>query len=182
MWQKLLWHNMQLKFHNFRVKEEILGDEDMLLYTSGDLTSFPKDSNNFQMVQELVNNAGPLPDNSAFNIQGFDENPMNQLLNKYPIDFGQLYKLESIKSDNSSQYVKYKLRDGKHSKVWECEICNYFSIVLPISNDQIAHVLGSKEFGHQYTLMRHLPTHTDERKFLCNTCGKGTKATFATLD
>lgn len=33
--------------------------------------------------------------------------------------------------------------------------------------------LGAKEFGHQYTLMRHLPTHTDERKFQCNTCGKG---------
>ncbi|KAG5869474.1 hypothetical protein JTB14_024769 [Gonioctena quinquepunctata] len=43
---------------------------------------------------------------------------------------------------------------GKHVKVWECGIC-------------------SKEFTHQYTLMRHLPTHTDERKFQCITCGKG---------
>lgn len=25
---------------------------------------------------------------------------------------------------------------------------------------------------HQYTLMRHLPTHTDERNFRCNQCGK----------
>nr|CAI5837246.1 unnamed protein product [Callosobruchus analis] len=32
--------------------------------------------------------------------------------------------------------------------------------------------LSSKEFTHQYTLLRHLPTHTDERKFQCNTCGK----------
>lgn len=30
-----------------------------------------------------------------------------------------------------------------------------------------------KKFGHQYVLMRHLPTHTDERKFRCLTCGKG---------
>ncbi|XP_045463331.1 zinc finger protein Aiolos-like isoform X3 [Harmonia axyridis] len=49
--------------------------------------------------------------------------------------------------------VKYKILDGKHVKIWSCGICG-------------------KEFGHQYTLMRHLPTHTDERKFQCNTCGK----------
>ncbi|KAF4525663.1 hypothetical protein B566_EDAN001264 [Ephemera danica] len=30
----------------------------------------------------------------------------------------------------------------------------------------------TKEFRHQYTLMRHLPTHTDERNFKCETCGK----------
>lgn len=33
-------------------------------------------------------------------------------------------------------------------------------------------LLGSKEFSHQYTLMRHLPTHTDERKYTCGVCGK----------
>jgi hypothetical protein len=32
--------------------------------------------------------------------------------------------------------------------------------------------LGTKEFRHQYTLMRHLPTHTDERNFKCEMCGK----------
>lgn len=32
--------------------------------------------------------------------------------------------------------------------------------------------IGSKEFRHQYTLMRHLPTHTDERNFKCEACGK----------
>ncbi|XP_021940264.1 zinc finger protein 813-like isoform X2 [Zootermopsis nevadensis] len=50
-------------------------------------------------------------------------------------------------------YVKYLKRDGKTLKIWECGIC-------------------SKEFRHQYTLMRHLPTHTDERNFKCETCGK----------
>ncbi|KAL3274984.1 hypothetical protein HHI36_019758 [Cryptolaemus montrouzieri] len=55
--------------------------------------------------------------------------------------------------ENNSHYVKYKMMDGKHVKIWSCGICG-------------------KEFGHQYTLMRHLPTHTDERKFQCNTCGK----------
>lgn len=34
------------------------------------------------------------------------------------------------------------------------------------------YALGSKEFRHQYTLMRHLPTHTDERNFKCDVCGK----------
>ncbi|GLH03961.1 Fez family zinc finger protein erm [Gryllus bimaculatus] len=51
-------------------------------------------------------------------------------------------------------YIKYIKRDGKTFKLWECGIC-------------------SKEFRHQYTLMRHLPTHTDERNFKCETCGKG---------
>ncbi|XP_058800319.1 uncharacterized protein LOC131669461 [Phymastichus coffea] len=50
-------------------------------------------------------------------------------------------------------YVKYLKRDGKTLKIWECGIC-------------------SKEFRHQYTLMRHLPTHTDERNFKCDVCGK----------
>ncbi|PNF39054.1 hypothetical protein B7P43_G04856 [Cryptotermes secundus] len=50
-------------------------------------------------------------------------------------------------------YVKYLKRDGKTLKMWECGIC-------------------AKEFRHQYTLMRHLPTHTDERNFKCETCGK----------
>ncbi|XP_064115583.1 zinc finger and SCAN domain-containing protein 12-like [Macrobrachium nipponense] len=50
-------------------------------------------------------------------------------------------------------FVKYMKRDGKTIKIWECGICG-------------------KEFMHQYTLMRHLPTHTDERNFRCNICGK----------
>ncbi|XP_034951530.1 uncharacterized protein [Chelonus insularis] len=50
-------------------------------------------------------------------------------------------------------FVKYLKRDGKTLKIWECGIC-------------------SKEFRHQYTLMRHLPTHTDERNFKCDVCGK----------
>lgn len=32
--------------------------------------------------------------------------------------------------------------------------------------------LGAKDFRHQYTLMRHLPTHTDERKYTCDVCNK----------
>ncbi|KAL1517339.1 hypothetical protein ABEB36_001114 [Hypothenemus hampei] len=48
---------------------------------------------------------------------------------------------------------KYKDLNGKSVRVFECGICG-------------------REFNHQYTLMRHLPTHTDERKFHCHICGK----------
>ncbi|XP_067015682.1 uncharacterized protein [Anabrus simplex] len=53
-----------------------------------------------------------------------------------------------------THYVKFLKKEGKTHKIWECGIC-------------------SKEFRHQYTLMRHLPTHTDERNYKCETCGKG---------
>ncbi|XP_064215898.1 zinc finger protein 57 homolog isoform X2 [Tribolium castaneum] len=81
------------------------------------------------------------------------------LNNRMPLDLSNLKdldglcKLEIIKNE-IPYLVKYKLQDGKHVKIWQCKTC-------------------FKEFGHQYTLMRHLPTHTDERKFQCNTCGKG---------
>nr|XP_008200277.1 PREDICTED: zinc finger protein 774 isoform X1 [Tribolium castaneum]XP_015833171.1 PREDICTED: zinc finger protein 774 isoform X1 [Tribolium castaneum]XP_015833172.1 PREDICTED: zinc finger protein 774 isoform X1 [Tribolium castaneum] len=80
------------------------------------------------------------------------------LNNRMPLDLSNLKdldglcKLEIIKNE-IPYLVKYKLQDGKHVKIWQCKTC-------------------FKEFGHQYTLMRHLPTHTDERKFQCNTCGK----------
>ncbi|XP_045778358.1 zinc finger protein 205-like isoform X2 [Maniola jurtina] len=59
------------------------------------------------------------------------------------------------KSDPRSRlhYVKYVKRHGRTVKLWDCGICG-------------------REFQHQYTLMRHLPTHTDERNFHCDTCTK----------
>ncbi|CAK1542603.1 unnamed protein product [Leptosia nina] len=50
-------------------------------------------------------------------------------------------------------FVKYIKRHGRAIKLWECGIC-------------------SREFQHQYTLMRHLPTHTDERNYHCSECSK----------
>ena len=44
-------------------------------------------------------------------------------------------------------------RDEDTTKCWECGICG-------------------KEFKHQYTLVRHLPVHTDERNFQCDQCEK----------
>ncbi|XP_072397790.1 uncharacterized protein [Diabrotica undecimpunctata] len=61
---------------------------------------------------------------------------------------------DPLHGNHISHFVRYKIQDGKHVKIWECGICQ-------------------KEFTHQYTLMRHVPTHTDERKFRCVTCGKG---------
>ncbi|KAL4713467.1 hypothetical protein ACJJTC_010452 [Scirpophaga incertulas] len=59
------------------------------------------------------------------------------------------------KSDPRSRlhFVKYVKRHGRTVKLWECGIC-------------------SREFQHQYTLVRHLPTHTDERNFHCEVCDK----------
>ncbi|XP_041969217.1 zinc finger protein 70-like, partial [Aricia agestis] len=64
-------------------------------------------------------------------------------------------KLKVDKSDPRSRlhYVKLVKRNGRTIKFWECGICG-------------------RDFLHQYTLMRHLPTHTDERNFRCGECAK----------
>ncbi|XP_057670682.1 zinc finger protein 143-like isoform X3 [Diorhabda carinulata] len=60
-----------------------------------------------------------------------------------------------LHGENSSLFnIKYIIEDEKSVKLWECGFCK-------------------KMFHYQYMLMRHLPTHTNERKFQCLTCGKG---------
>ncbi|XP_073954332.1 uncharacterized protein [Choristoneura fumiferana] len=62
-------------------------------------------------------------------------------------------KVDKTDPRSRFHFVKYVKRHGRTVKLWECGIC-------------------SREFQHQYTLMRHLPTHTDERNFHCDACGK----------
>ncbi|KAM3965954.1 uncharacterized protein ACR2FA_012806 [Aphomia sociella] len=62
-------------------------------------------------------------------------------------------KVDKTDPRSRFHFVKYVKRHGRTVKLWECGIC-------------------SREFQHQYTLMRHLPTHTDERNFHCSACGK----------
>ncbi|XP_018563493.1 zinc finger protein 737-like [Anoplophora glabripennis] len=121
--------------------EDIKDEEDILLFAQLDnLANNISSNNDFQMVQEVE---------VVDRLHASDE-----FRNKLPIDLTKFPTTsEAQHESNTSHYVRYKLQDGKHVKIWECGIC-------------------SKEFTHQYTLMRHLPTHTDERKFQCNTCGK----------
>ena len=51
--------------------------------------------------------------------------------------------------------VTVEEKGGDHSKrIYRCNVCQ-------------------KIFLAQYTLMRHMPVHTGERRFICPTCGKG---------
>jgi len=50
-------------------------------------------------------------------------------------------------------FVKSSMKNGREIKVWECGLCG-------------------KEFRFQYTLVRHIPTHTDVRNFQCDQCPK----------
>lgn len=69
-------------------------------------------------------------------------------------------------------FVKYLKRGGKTLKIWECGICMQQVFEMTPKFQSLFLFLGTKEFRHQYTLMRHLPTHTDERNFKCDMCGK----------
>jgi len=72
--------------------------------------------------------------------------------------------------------VKYVKIDGKIVKLWECGICKscvYYNCFIDLLYYiQFCGAPGAKDFRHQYTLMRHLPTHTDERKYICDVCNK----------
>ncbi|KAF5287341.1 hypothetical protein FQA39_LY15944 [Lamprigera yunnana] len=107
-----------------------------------------------EVVQDGLQLFSQAPGDTQYIIEP-NEKDVTQPFNKYPIHLGQICKLDNNnqQEQTTTHYVKHKLHDNKPTRVWECGVC-------------------SKEFGHQYTLMRHLPTHTDERKFQCNTCGK----------
>ncbi|XP_052744533.1 zinc finger protein 394-like [Bicyclus anynana] len=62
-------------------------------------------------------------------------------------------KVDKTDPRSRYHYVKYIKRHGRTVKLWECGMCG-------------------REFQHQYTLLRHLPTHTDERNFHCDACSK----------
>jgi len=62
-------------------------------------------------------------------------------------------EIDSLSPRSSLHFIKYITKDDQTSKLWECGICG-------------------KDFKHQYTLVRHLPVHTDERKFQCDKCPK----------
>ncbi|XP_074028635.1 uncharacterized protein isoform X5 [Leptinotarsa decemlineata] len=129
-------------------REEMKDEDDILLFAQLDniTNNLAAHSNDFHLGQNMdrMEEAANLMQ-SSFN---------NNINEKPPTDLNNSSETKLNEGHGTSHYVKYKLQDGKHVKVWECGVC-------------------SKEFTHQYTLMRHLPTHTDERKFQCNTCGKG---------
>lgn len=109
------------------IKEEIVKDEDILLFTQAEMDEFSSNPNNFEIVENMVatENVG---ENTTFNVQ-FTEDQMNQLFTpenfpKLPLDIGSIYKSENMKTERQfSHFIKYKVQDGKHTKVWQCGIC-----------------------------------------------------------
>ncbi|KAK6621758.1 hypothetical protein RUM44_001565 [Polyplax serrata] len=62
-------------------------------------------------------------------------------------------RMVDCNKENNLHYVRYQHLGDRSIKIWQCGVCG-------------------KDFRHQYTLTRHLPTHTDERNYKCETCGK----------
>ncbi|XP_045625464.2 uncharacterized protein [Procambarus clarkii] len=104
-------------------------------------------------IQIRVNAAAPRKKETAQLIDE-DEDPLKVASDLMATDRSTKYtRVDRDDPRSRLHFVKYMKREGKTIKIWECGICG-------------------KEFMHQYTLMRHLPTHTDERNFRCNQCGK----------
>lgn len=91
--------------------EDIKDEEDILLFAQLDnLANNISSSNDFQMVQEVE---------VVDRLQTPDE-----FRNKLPIDLTKFPTSSEIQHEsNTSHYVRYKLQDGKHVKIWECGIC-----------------------------------------------------------
>ena len=70
-----------------------------------------------------------------------------------PEEVRESLSLPSPSHSNSGNvhYFKYVVQDNVSKKVWQCREC-------------------LKEFKYKYTLVRHLPVHTDERKYKCDHC------------
>eukprot|EP00090_Calanus_glacialis_P019288 TRINITY_DN29662_c0_g1_i1.p1 TRINITY_DN29662_c0_g1~~TRINITY_DN29662_c0_g1_i1.p1 ORF type:complete len:426 (-),score=74.42 TRINITY_DN29662_c0_g1_i1:914-2155(-) len=66
---------------------------------------------------------------------------------------GTNHKIDPLDPRSRLHFIKYVTKDQDTTKCWECGICG-------------------KEFKHQYTLVRHLPVHTDERNYQCDQCEK----------
>ncbi|XP_060535228.1 zinc finger protein 852-like isoform X2 [Cylas formicarius] len=128
------------------IKDEII-DNDILLFSQYESLSDPNEE--LQILQQFEDNPSTIV---------YHDNPL-----ELPSDHGSfpttptpanlLVRSDPTGSKSNKSSGGSHLANGKPSKVFECGICG-------------------KQFGHQYTLMRHLPTHTDERKFHCLTCGK----------
>ncbi|XP_030750862.1 zinc finger protein 436-like isoform X2 [Sitophilus oryzae] len=134
---------------NELLKEDIqIKDSDILYFSQyGHLTTSAEEGD-IQILSDIQ-------EGSSMPLQGTAE----RIKNKFHTQMGSGLTSNRVKNfqDDVKNEQNYKLKlkevDGKSVKSFECGVCG-------------------KEFGHQYTLMRHLPTHTDERKFNCPTCGK----------
>jgi len=71
--------------------------------------------------------------------------------NVYRFKFMSSSKISQHDPRSRLHFIKYVTKGGETTRYWECGICG-------------------KEFKHQYTLVRHLPVHTDQRNFKCDLC------------
>ncbi|KAK1126008.1 hypothetical protein K0M31_005538 [Melipona bicolor] len=169
----LNWFWIISSVYEVYVKEENAGSEGRNDVT---VVSSLSSTNDHQLIQGDCMNLNVAIDSEVINIDGAVTKFLGKDAFKYKIldqnvnsseDNVMVYSHPVVEEPSSSStrlidkddprsklhFVKYLKRDGKTLKIWECGIC-------------------SKEFRHQYTLMRHLPTHTDERNFKCEACGK----------
>nr|CAI5837247.1 unnamed protein product [Callosobruchus analis] len=109
----------------------------MLLFAQLDnlSSSLANGTSDFQIVQEVeIDQMG-----GARRSSHLDEDSIEAELSKLPL------------GGSTSHYVRYKLQDGKHVKIWECGICETYKRkkenLKPLTEDLLTQARALKETG-----------------------------------
>lgn len=116
------------------IKEEARNEEDILLFTDAEMDELSNQNSTFHIVDDFAESEDSMSNNQNYNIQVLsdpDQLLEHEDLHKYPLmDMNGIGKMTIKNEDMLNNFIKYKVLDGKHTKVWQCGVCKYLPVLL----------------------------------------------------